>query len=137
MFSHITIGIQDLTRAVSFYDAALAPLGIQRVQGTKYSGWASWQRPGQAETLWVGKPQNGQSASHGNGWMAALPRCGRCSLRRRHGGWWHGRRCAWTAPTVFRGLLRRVRAGPRWKQNAFRDARKLVPAEGPPMLWLA
>ena len=41
MFSHITIGTQDLTRAVTFYDAALAPLGIQRVPGTKYAGWAS------------------------------------------------------------------------------------------------
>jgi catechol 2,3-dioxygenase-like lactoylglutathione lyase family enzyme len=72
MFSHVTIGTQDLARALTFYDAALAPLGIQRVPGTKYTGWASWQRPGQAETLWVGKPQNGQPASHGNGWMVAF-----------------------------------------------------------------
>ena len=28
MFSHITIGTQDLPRALAFYDAALAPLGI-------------------------------------------------------------------------------------------------------------
>jgi predicted lactoylglutathione lyase len=42
------------------------------VPGTKYPGWACWQRPGEAEKLWVGKPQNGQPASHGNGWMVAL-----------------------------------------------------------------
>jgi catechol 2,3-dioxygenase-like lactoylglutathione lyase family enzyme len=38
MFSHVTIGIQDLSRAFAFYDATLAPLGIQRVPGTKYAG---------------------------------------------------------------------------------------------------
>jgi catechol 2,3-dioxygenase-like lactoylglutathione lyase family enzyme len=72
MFSHVTTGTQHLHRALAFYDAALAPLGIQRVPGTKYAGWASWQRAGHAETLWVGKPQNGQPASQGNGWMVAF-----------------------------------------------------------------
>ena len=46
MFSHVTIGTRDLPRAVTFYDAALAPLGILRVQG-QFAGWASWQRPGE------------------------------------------------------------------------------------------
>jgi hypothetical protein len=32
---------------------------------------------------------------------------------------------AWSAPTVCRGLLRRLRAGPRWEQATFRDTRKL------------
>ena len=44
MFSHVTIGTQDFSRAVAFYDAVLEPLGIQRLPGTKYPGWASWQR---------------------------------------------------------------------------------------------
>jgi catechol 2,3-dioxygenase-like lactoylglutathione lyase family enzyme len=72
MFSHVTIGARDLTRALEFYDAALAPLGIYRVPGRKYAGWASWRRAGEAETLWVGKPQNGEPASNGNGWMLAF-----------------------------------------------------------------
>jgi catechol 2,3-dioxygenase-like lactoylglutathione lyase family enzyme len=72
MFSHITIGARDFSRAAAFYDAALAPLGIARVPGTKYAGWASWQRAGRAETLWVGKPWNGEPASPGNGWMVAF-----------------------------------------------------------------
>ena len=72
MFSHVTIGARNLARAVEFYDAALAPLGIHRVLGMKYAGWASWQRAGEPATLWVGKPQNGQPASHGNGWMVAF-----------------------------------------------------------------
>ena len=83
MFSHVTVGTQDLPRAVVFYDAALAPLGIQRVLGTKYAGWASWQRPGHAETLWVGKPQNGEPASHGNGWMVAFTAPTNAARRKR------------------------------------------------------
>ena len=55
MFSHLTIGTNDLARALAFYDAALAPLGIERVP-SKYQTWAPWQRPGEAAKLWVGVP---------------------------------------------------------------------------------
>ena len=47
MFSHMTIGASDLPRAIAFYDAVLAPLGIERLP-VKYATWASWQRPGEA-----------------------------------------------------------------------------------------
>src|SRR3954451_7242356 len=47
MFSHVTIGTNDLARAIPFYDAILAPLGIERAPG-KFPGWASWNRPGEA-----------------------------------------------------------------------------------------
>jgi catechol 2,3-dioxygenase-like lactoylglutathione lyase family enzyme len=71
MFSHLTIGTNDLARACAFYDAVLAPLGIERVP-SKYRKWAAWQRPGEAAKLWVGHPFNGLPASWGNGWMAAF-----------------------------------------------------------------
>ena len=71
MFSHVTIGTNDLTRAIAFYDAVLTPLGIERVP-SKYANWAAWQRPGEAEKLWVGRPFNGQPASWGNGCMTAF-----------------------------------------------------------------
>lgn len=71
MFSHLTIGTQDLARAIAFYDAVLAPLGIERVP-SKYGKWAAWQRPGEAAKLWVGHPFNGLPASWGNGSMAAF-----------------------------------------------------------------
>ena len=71
MFSHLTIGTNDLARAIAFYDAILAPLGIERVPG-KFPGWASWNRPGEAVKLWVGRPYNQLPASWGNGWMAAF-----------------------------------------------------------------
>jgi catechol 2,3-dioxygenase-like lactoylglutathione lyase family enzyme len=71
MFSHVTIGTNDLPRAAAFYDAVLAPLGIERVP-SKFQTWAAWQCPGEAEKLWVGRPFNGQPASQGNGCMTAL-----------------------------------------------------------------
>ena len=71
MFSHLTIGTHDLARAVAFYDAVLAPLGIERVS-SQYENWAAWQRPGEAAKFWVGRPFNGLPASWGNGWMAAF-----------------------------------------------------------------
>lgn len=71
MFSHVTIGTDDLARAVAFYDAALAPLGIERVP-SKWETWAAWRRPGEAATLWVGQPYDGRPANPGNGWMAAF-----------------------------------------------------------------
>jgi catechol 2,3-dioxygenase-like lactoylglutathione lyase family enzyme len=71
MFSHVTIGTDDLARAVAFYDAALAPLGIERVP-SKWETWAAWRRPGEAATLWVGRPYDGRPANPGNGWMAAF-----------------------------------------------------------------
>ena len=76
MFSHVTIGTDDLARAVAFYDAALAPLGIERVP-SKWETWAAWRRPGEAATLWVGRPYDGHPAERGNGWMAAFaaPSC--------------------------------------------------------------
>ena len=71
MSSHLTIGTRDLARAVAFYDAVMAPLGIERIP-SKYQAWASWQRPGEAPKLWVGLPFNKEPAHQGNGWMAAF-----------------------------------------------------------------
>ena len=71
MFSHVTIGTHDLSRAIAFYDAVLAPLGIERV-ASRYATWAAWQRPGEPEKFWVGRPFNGLPASWGNGCMTAF-----------------------------------------------------------------
>ena len=83
MFSHVTIGTNDLARATAFYDAALAPLGIERAPG-KYQTWAAWRRPGEAATLWVGRPYDGQPAHRGNGWMAAFAAPSRAAVDAAH-----------------------------------------------------
>ena len=71
MFSHVTLGTHDLERAIAFYDATLAPLGIERVS-KKYPNWAAWQRPGEDSKFWVGVPYNQEPASAGNGCMVAF-----------------------------------------------------------------
>ena len=65
------VGTHDLDRAIAFYDAVLAPLGIERV-ASKYPNWAAWHRPGEAAKFWVGRPFNGQPATCGNGSMTAF-----------------------------------------------------------------
>ena len=68
MFSHVTIGTQDLPRAVTFYDAALAPLGIMRVPG-QFAGWASWQRAGEVGKLgWANRTTASRRAMAMGGW---------------------------------------------------------------------
>ena len=83
MFSHVTIGTQDLARATAFYDAVLAPLGIRRVP-SQFGAWAAWERPGEAAKLWVGRPSNGLPASWGNGWMAAFAAPSRAAVDAAH-----------------------------------------------------
>ena len=38
MFSHVMVGTRDLDRASAFYDAVLAPLGIERVAFRRKTG---------------------------------------------------------------------------------------------------
>jgi catechol 2,3-dioxygenase-like lactoylglutathione lyase family enzyme len=83
MFSHVTIGTTDLVRATAFYDAVLAPLGIERRPG-RHENWASWQRPGEVPVLWVGRPINKLPATWGNGWMIALTAPSRAAVDAAH-----------------------------------------------------
>ena len=71
MFSHVMIGTHNLMRAIAFYDAVLAPLGIERIP-SKYPTWAARWRPGETSKFWVGRPYNGLPASWGNGGMVAF-----------------------------------------------------------------
>ncbi len=83
MILYITLGTNDLARATRFYDAALAPLGIQRLRTeTDESGYGI---PGDTRCrLWVTKPYNGQPASIGNGSMPALVAPDEAAVRAFH-----------------------------------------------------
>lgn len=48
MFDHLSIGVTDLDRAASLYDAALAPLGIVRL-------WGAPRAVGYGPPGWVGE----------------------------------------------------------------------------------
>ena len=65
MFTHITVGAEDVEAARKFYDAALGALGIEPAQGPDPKGRYWWRTPRGAFA--VGKPINGEPACHANG----------------------------------------------------------------------
>ena len=70
MYSHTTIGVEDLDRAQAFYDAVLAPLGLEvRFSG---DGMVGYGQPGGRPQFLVVRPFDGGEPSVGNGAMIAL-----------------------------------------------------------------
>jgi catechol 2,3-dioxygenase-like lactoylglutathione lyase family enzyme len=79
MFTYVCLGTNNLDRAVRFYDATLAVLGLGRCDTSgegDWSGWAGWgtYKDGGAQelALWICKPFDGKTATPGNGTMVAL-----------------------------------------------------------------
>ncbi|WP_260961877.1 VOC family protein [Pseudomonas citri] len=75
MFSHITVGTQDLERAGHFYDAILAPLGLKRRAVVPDGGppslcWVTGTAP--LPRFYVYIPRDGAPSSIGNGSMVAF-----------------------------------------------------------------
>jgi catechol 2,3-dioxygenase-like lactoylglutathione lyase family enzyme len=64
MFSHVTLGTNDLAKAEPFYDAIMAVLGhpLLMKQGgvLAYGSWTG-------EKIFIVPPYDGRPASHGNG----------------------------------------------------------------------
>jgi len=75
VFSHITVGTNDLAKSSAFYDALLLPLGLQRRQVAPDGGPPSvcWVSPGSLlPRFYVYMPFNRATASAGNGSMVAF-----------------------------------------------------------------
>ena len=70
MIGYVTIGTNDLPRAMKFYDELLAPLGIQRIMdfGRGYAWGSGMDKPGLAVMI----PFDGKAAAPGNGTMSAI-----------------------------------------------------------------
>src|SRR6266513_1193219 len=64
IFTHVTVGTNDLAKARQFYDAVLAPLGLKRLKdfGDGGSCWGA-----STEEFMVLKPADGKPATHANG----------------------------------------------------------------------
>jgi catechol 2,3-dioxygenase-like lactoylglutathione lyase family enzyme len=75
MFSHVSLGADDLDAAARFYDALLIPIGLERRQMQPDGGALGlcWRRPGE-RTPWffVFQPYDRRPASAGNGTMVAF-----------------------------------------------------------------
>lgn len=71
MIGYVTLGTNNLDRAIAFYDELLALIGAQRFMGEegRYQAWAV--APGQP-AISVTTPWDGNPATIGNGTMVAL-----------------------------------------------------------------
>lgn len=75
MFSHVTVGVQDLERAGHFYDVTLAPLGLKRRAVAPDRGPPALCWVADAAALprsYVYIPRNGEPPTVGNGSMVAF-----------------------------------------------------------------
>ena len=85
MISHVFIGIGAYARALPFYDALMAELGLVRKFSDAGKGWAGWMAPGQPRPLFViGQPFDGAPQSCGNGHMVALLAPSRAAVDRAY-----------------------------------------------------
>ena len=74
MFSHVTLGTNDLQRAIPFYDGVMAVLGYEKHStGDTFAGYGD---PVDANlgvnSLWILIPTDGQPATSGNGTNVAF-----------------------------------------------------------------
>jgi catechol 2,3-dioxygenase-like lactoylglutathione lyase family enzyme len=79
MLTYVYFGTEDLARATSFYDAVLAPLGMNRCVTNDpewdrtSAGWGTYEEDGARElAFWIGKPFDGRPSTVGNGSMVAF-----------------------------------------------------------------
>ena len=63
MFDHISIGVKDLARAQAFYDAALAPLGYERL--SNFDGTIGYGA--ERAQFWVSEVERPVPADRGSG----------------------------------------------------------------------
>jgi len=85
MLSHITIGISDFDRALTFYDGLFAILGLTRKFAEPDSAWAGWLEPGRPRPLVIiTRPRNGAPHQPGNGQMTAFLADSRALVARAH-----------------------------------------------------
>lgn len=83
MLLYITLGTNDLARAMRFYDAVMPCLGLERRFANDEE--AGYGEPAPARIrLWVTRPFNAQPATVGNGSMAALSAPSRAAVDSFH-----------------------------------------------------
>ena len=70
MFTHITVGANDVEASRQFYDAVLGALGHEAGQGPDAKGRYWWRT--RMGAFAVGKPIDGEPACHANGGTIGL-----------------------------------------------------------------
>jgi catechol 2,3-dioxygenase-like lactoylglutathione lyase family enzyme len=73
MIGYVSLGTNDLDRALAFYDRVLAPIGGKRIQQMPDArGWTLYGAGRGKPMLAITRPIDGAAASAGNGTMVAL-----------------------------------------------------------------
>ena len=70
MIAYSTLGVNDMDRAVAFYDAVFASLGAKRE--TTSPTWTGYRREGDRAMFFLTRPWNRAEATSGNGTMLAF-----------------------------------------------------------------
>lgn len=81
VFTHVTVGTNDLQKARSFYDNALGKMGLKRIADLGENG-SIWGE--NAPSFFVLKPANGQPASVGNGVTVSFEAPSRAAINAFH-----------------------------------------------------
>ena len=79
MFSHVTVGSNDVAKAQGFYDTLLKPLGL--VRHADYPNAAGYGLSGGRPQLWIVSPLDKKVASVGNGITVGLDAPDRGAVR--------------------------------------------------------
>jgi catechol 2,3-dioxygenase-like lactoylglutathione lyase family enzyme len=82
MFSHVTVGSNDIAKAKVFYDGVTAPLGLKR--HADYPDGVGYAREGGRPQLWIVRPLDKQPASVGNGITIGLEADNRSAVDAAH-----------------------------------------------------
>lgn len=82
MFSHVTIGSNDLAKAKPFYDRLLKPLGL--VRHADYPNAVGYGPTGGRPQLWVLSPLDKNAATVGNGVTVGLEAADRAAVDACH-----------------------------------------------------
>ena len=70
MIAYSTFGVNDMDRAIAFYDATFAPLGA--VRDTTSPTWSGYVRAGDRARFFLTRPFDRAEATGGNGTMLAF-----------------------------------------------------------------
>ncbi|HEY5008493.1 MAG TPA: VOC family protein [Caulobacteraceae bacterium] len=70
MIAYSTLGVNDMSRAIGFYDAVFAPLGA--VRDPTSETWTGYSRAGDRAKFFLTRPFDRAAATSGNGTMLAF-----------------------------------------------------------------
>jgi catechol 2,3-dioxygenase-like lactoylglutathione lyase family enzyme len=107
MFTYVTLGSNDLSRSIRFYDPVMAALGHRRcteggvTEWFEWAGWGTYEDGGAEElALWVCKPFDDREATAGNGTMVAFEAPSRGAVEAFHDAALGHGGCSEGAPAV-------------------------------------